>query len=100
MSYKDILEIAKSKEIDAIMLLVATEVEFQLQNYIYNQKITKDEAEKIYENLCDEVENAYLKSEKYSIENLSLGACLLVIEDKVDVKSISKNDIYDKVDEF
>lgn len=100
MSYKDILEIAKSKEIDAIMLLVATEVEFQLQNYIRNQKITKDEAEKVYENLCDEVENAYLKSEKYSIENLSLGACVLVIEDKMDVKSISKNDIYDKVDEF
>ena len=100
MSYKDILEIAKSKEIDAIMLLVATEVEFQLQNYIRNQKITIDEAEKVYENLCDEVENAYLKSEKYSIENLSLGACVLVIEDKIDVKSISKNDIYDKVDEF
>lgn len=100
MSYKDILEIAKSKEIDAIMLLVATEVEFQLQNYIRNQKITIDEAEKVYENLCDEVENAYLKSEKYSIENLSLGACVLVIEDKMDVKSISKNDIYDKVDEF
>ena len=100
MSYKDILEIAKSKEIDAIMLLVATEVEFQLQNYIRNQKITKDEAEKVYENLCDEVEKAYLKSEKYSIENLSLGACVLVIEDKMDVKSISKNDIYDKVDEF
>ena len=88
MSYKDILEIAKSKEIDAIMLLVATEVEFQLQNYIRNQKITIDEAEKVYENLCDEVENAYLKSEKYSIENLSLGACVLVREDNIDVKSI------------
>lgn len=100
MSFKDVLEIAKTKDIDAIMLLVATEVEFQLQNFINAGKITKVQAGIVFEDICNEVENAYLKSEKYSIENLSLGACALVIDDKIDVKTINKNDIYDKVDEL
>lgn len=100
MSFKDVLEIAKTKDIDAIMLLVATEVEFQLQNFINAGKITKVQAGSVFEDICNEVENAYLKSEKYSIENLSLGACALVIDDKIDVKTINKNDIYDKVDEL
>ena len=100
MSFKDVLEIAKTKDIDAIMLLVATEVEFQLQHFINAGKITKVQAGSVFEDICNEVENAYLKSEKYSIVNLSLGACALVIDDKIDVKTINKNDIYDKVDEL
>lgn len=100
MIYKKILDKAKQENISAISLLVAVEVDFQLNNYIYKGAFVVEKATQIYEEICAFVEYCYLKSERYSIEDIAYATCLLIVEEKRKLDKLSKADVYSKIGEL
>lgn len=90
LNYKETLRLARLNHIDVIKLDVAIEVEC----IFYDVDLTEEQFEKV----CILIEDAYLKSEYLSINQLTIGANALY-EDYQDVDKMLENvDRYDVID--
>lgn len=98
MMYRETLNVAAKDNIDAISLMVAVEVKFQLDKYNKHILFYAKNPNVMFEEICEFVEHCYIKSEGYSIENIAYATCFLIYEEHKKLFNLTKTDVYNKVD--